>query len=60
MINASMVEMVDTTDLKSVDFGHPGSSPGVRTIVYIIGKKYDLQLQNYASILPGSTGDLLV
>lgn len=26
-----MVEMVDTTDLKSVDFGHPGSSPGVRT-----------------------------
>ena len=23
--------MVDTTDLKSVDFGHPGSSPGVRT-----------------------------
>ena len=52
--------MVDTTDLKSVDFGHPGSSPGVRTIVYIIGKKYDLQLQNYASISTRGTGDLLV
>ena len=60
MNNASMVEMVDTTDLKSVDFGHPGSSPGVRTIVYIIGKKYDLELQNYAAISTRGSGDLLV
>ena len=26
-----MVEQVDTTDLKSVDVGHPGSIPGGRT-----------------------------
>jgi hypothetical protein len=55
MINASMVEMVDTTDLKSVDFGHPGSSPGVRTIVHNIGKSNDLELQNYATVLSGVT-----
>jgi tRNA(Arg) A34 adenosine deaminase TadA len=30
-INAGMVELVDTTDLKSVGLSRPGSSPGVRT-----------------------------
>ena len=28
---AGLVEQVDTTDLKSVDFGRAGSSPAVRT-----------------------------
>lgn len=31
MTNARMVKLVDTRDLKSLDFGHPGSSPGAGT-----------------------------
>ena len=53
MNNAGMVELVDTRDLKSLASKRPGSSPGVRTIVHNIGKKYDLELQNNASVLSG-------
>ena len=60
-LDATVVEQVYTIDLKSVDFGHPGSIPGGRTKIWTSrGLDPAAGQQNRANSLVGQSNRLII